>query len=327
MTTHKHHIVWKRFFFFFLTITILAFILAFVWHERSVASLKLENAELKENLNNVQEELDKTKSTIEELEKKLEAKKSGNPVSHVLASIKDKNPEKSYAYDTKTIREFTEKKDYKGEKIAFLTFDDGPNKATTGKILDILKEKDVPATFYMPGKNIGDGTADLLKRIYEEGHVVGSHSFDHNYDHLYPNRIANKDEIIRQENQTLDAFRKYLGSDFKHKTSRYPGGHMSWNKQSLAKSDKALEDMGIIWIDWNTMNGDAQPIKPRDPNDIPRPQNTQQVINNFEHSKRFTFNPNIAVVLMHDGKDVTLNALGSLIDHMRAQGYSFGVLD
>lgn len=327
MNRHKHHIVWKRFFFFFLILTICAFILAFVLHNLSVASLKSENADLKENLDKVQEELEKTKSTIEELEKKLEAKKTGNPVSHVLASVKDKSHKNSYAYDTKTIREFTEKKGYKGEKIAFLTFDDGPDKATTGKLLDILKEKNVPATFFMPGKNIVDDTSDLLKRIYAEGHAVGSHSFNHNYKDLYPNRIANKDEIIRQENLTLEAFRKYLGADFKHKTSRYPGGHLSWDKPSLAKADKALEDMGVIWIDWNTMNGDAQPIKPRDPNDIPRPQNTQDVIKNFDHSKKFTLNPNIAVVLMHDGKSVTLNALGDLIDHMKAQGYSFGVLD
>ena len=75
------------------------------------------------------------------------------------------------------------------------------------------------------------------------------------------------------------------------------------------------------------MTGDAQPEN-AGPNDISRPTNTEEVISNFEKSKTYTANPDIAVILMHDAsdKDLTASSLGALIDHLKETGYKFGII-
>lgn len=65
------------------------------------------------------------------------------------------------------------------EKIVFLTFDDGPTQRATPKILDILKEEDVKATFFVIGKYV-DRHPEIVKRAYEEGHYIANHGYDHN---------------------------------------------------------------------------------------------------------------------------------------------------
>lgn len=234
----------------------------------------------------------------------------------------------NYAYKAEEIRKLSSIGGYEGEKIAFLTFDDGPNNVITPGVLDVLKEKDVHATFFVLGNSIGDGTSSTLNRIIDEGHSIGTHSFDHNYDKLYPGRYPNADEIVSQHKRSVDAIKSYVSEDFNTNLFRYPGGHMSWNKEGLKVSDKALADIGVHYIDWNTMSGDAQSAKISKKEDIPRPKTTQDVIDNFEMSKRYTPNSDVAVILMHDAadKDITLESLPALIDHLKEQGYKFGVL-
>ena len=70
------------------------------------------------------------------------------------------------------------------EKIVFLTFDDGPTQGATPKILDILKEEDVKATFFVIGKYV-DRHPEIVKRAYEEGHYIANHGYDHNNKILY----------------------------------------------------------------------------------------------------------------------------------------------
>lgn len=65
------------------------------------------------------------------------------------------------------------------EKVAFLTFDDGPNAAVTPKVLDILKEEQVSASFFVIGKNV-ETCPELVKRAYDEGHFIANHGYDHN---------------------------------------------------------------------------------------------------------------------------------------------------
>ena len=69
---------------------------------------------------------------------------------------------------------------HKGKKKSIaLTFDDGPHPENTPRILDILKDKGVKATFFVIGKN-AEKYPDLLRRIDAEGHIVGNHSYSHN---------------------------------------------------------------------------------------------------------------------------------------------------
>ena len=72
---------------------------------------------------------------------------------------------------------------YYGEHIVYLTFDDGPDNKNTPQILDILRAENVPATFYVLGAMV-ERNPDVLKRIFNEGHAIGNHSYNHNYNEL-----------------------------------------------------------------------------------------------------------------------------------------------
>ena len=72
------------------------------------------------------------------------------------------------------------------KKIIYLTFDDGPSYKVTNKVLDILKEKEVQATFFLIGNQIKD-KEDVVKRIYEEGNGIGLHTYTHNFKKIYAN--------------------------------------------------------------------------------------------------------------------------------------------
>ena len=284
------------------------------------------------NETNLEANKEANKETNKETESKKhnETKNKNNEDSSPIANkIKGKNHNqkfKNVAYDVKEIRELSNNGNYKGKKIAFLTFDDGPNNVITPHVLDVLKEKNVPATFFMVGHAIGENSKEVLKRAYNEGHAIGTHSLTHDYETLYPGRVPDPDVVVKEEKQAIKLLKKYLGNNFESRVFRYPGGHMSWNREGLKKSDKALADLNIHWIDWNTMNGDAQPIN--DP-DLARPTTVDEVIKNFDKSKTFTANSDIAVILMHDAadKDLTLKALPSLIEHLKDQGYEFGILE
>lgn len=81
------------------------------------------------------------------------------------------------------------------EKKAYLTFDDGPTTKATGKILDILKNEDVKATFFVVGKHVKEHP-ELVKREYEEGHYIANHGYNHNNKLLYQNMESFKNEIV-----------------------------------------------------------------------------------------------------------------------------------
>lgn len=78
------------------------------------------------------------------------------------------------------------------EKCIFLTFDDGPDPRYTGKLLDLLKKEDVKATFFVVGEN-GEENPDLLKRMIEEGHIVGCHTYSHRNALLMTKKMSDND--------------------------------------------------------------------------------------------------------------------------------------
>lgn len=80
-------------------------------------------------------------------------------------------------------------------KVAYLTFDDGPSKYTP-QILDILRENDIKATFFITGWCI-DGKEHILKQVADEGHTIALHSYSHDYDKIYASRRAWLDDLPR----------------------------------------------------------------------------------------------------------------------------------
>ncbi|SHK66052.1 Peptidoglycan/xylan/chitin deacetylase, PgdA/CDA1 family [Clostridium cavendishii DSM 21758] len=202
-----------------------------------------------------------------------------------------------------------------GKKYVFLTFDDGPNAQTTEDILNILKEKDVKATFFVLGSNIekSDKMKSLIKREIEDGHAIGNHSYSHKYDLLYPKGKVDIKYFMEEIDKTNEVLKSVLGEDFETKVIRMPGGHLSRHKDpNINELDKELEVNKITNIDWNCVNGDAEG----------KPYTEEQMLENVKKSSK---NTNKAIVLMHDapGKKKTRDILSKVIDYFKEQGYEF----
>ena len=223
---------------------------------------------------------------------------------------------KEYAYPAADVLAWLEKKSTPEEKIVFLTFDDGPNHSISVQILDILKQYEVPATFFVVGQ-IVDNAPETLKREIAEGHAIALHSFTHDYKKLYPGRKAKVETIMDEFHKSKAAIRGILGEDFNTNCWRYPGGHLSW--KNMEPADEALAAEGASWIDWNCMTGDAEP-------ESRRPKTAREMVNMA--TTAISEKKKVAVMLAHDteGKDLTVKALPGIIEEYKKAEYKFGVI-
>ena len=191
-------------------------------------------------------------------------------------------------------------------KTVYLTFDDGPS-GHTDQILEILKKNNIKATFFVIG--IGKNFKDY-KKITDQGHAIGLHSFTHEYKKVY----ANEDSFFKEFYQIHDAIKSTTGQDVK--IIRFPGG------SSNAIASKALKTAiinrltreGFVYFDWNCDSTDASG------NNVPVPKLVKYGV--------CTTHPEINV-LMHDtnAKKTTVQALQQIIDGYRKAGYTFETLD
>ena len=109
------------------------------------------------------------------------------------------------------------------EKIAYLTFDDGPTLKATGKILDILKEETVKATFFVIGKHVKENP-ELVKRAYDEGHYIANHGYSHDNSKLY----SSGENFINEIKNTDIEIGKAIGvENYSSHVFRFPNGYMS----------------------------------------------------------------------------------------------------
>ena len=197
---------------------------------------------------------------------------------------------------------------YTAEKVAYLTFDDGPDAVNTPAILDILKAKGVPATFYVLGSMV-EKNPEVLKRIFTEGHAIGNHSYDHDYDRLY----ASKESFVEEMEQTDEAIFKVIG--MRPFIIRAPGGTVGMFSADFYEH---LNLLGYVEHDWNVLTEDATPEKP----------SAEQQICYIDRRTAGHLKDNMALILMHcnGGKEETVRALPGIIDNLRAKGYRFGVV-
>lgn len=194
------------------------------------------------------------------------------------------------------------------EKIAYLTFDDGPTISVTPKILDILKSEDVKATFFVIGKYV-DKHPEIVRREYEEGHYIANHGYDHDNSVLYKSN-----ESFRNELEKTDiAIGKAIGvDDYCSHIFRFPNGFMSpANKSSKKEALKILEEMQYTYVDWNCLN-----------NDSVKKYSRQELLNNLKKTSK---NKGALVILMHDTKDVSDSStiLKESIEYLKSEGYEF----
>lgn len=240
----------------------------------------------------------------DELRKTLTVNKEGQKYIYDAAKVSD-------------ILNYKAKNDNK--KIAFLTFDDGPSTTVTPKILDILKENKVKATFFLVGENIETNktSKDLVKREFNEGHAIGNHTYSHNRNNmLFPNNIVNVPVFMNDVKKDDNALKNVLGQDFNTRILRVPGGYMSrlyYKDPNLAEFNDALKKKNMISIDWNVEIKDASGKNNKSPEEL------------FNILKEEVGTKSKVVILMHDtyGKMQTANALPRIIEYLKDQGYEF----
>lgn len=225
---------------------------------------------------------------------------------------------KKYTYDADEVSEKLNKYDYSnnGEKVVFLTFDDGASNTVTPKVLDILDKNNVKATFFITGKTVengGENAKKLVKREFESGHAIANHSYSHDYKYLYPDRILNLENFKADFNKTDDILKNILGDNFSTRVLRCPGGYMSW--KNMDKLDGYLEESDKVSIDWNALNADAEGKR----------KSAQELADYAISSAQ---NKEIVVLLMHDtyGKEETAKALPQIIKYFKDNGYEFKTL-
>ena len=188
--------------------------------------------------------------------------------------------------------------------VIYLTFDDGPQEGTTNVILDILKEEGVKATFFVTNK----GPDYLIKRESDEGHTVALHTATHDYATVY----ASADAYFNDLQIVHDRVFNITGID--SRIIRFPGGSSNtisrrYTNGIMSYLTTEVLNRGYRYYDWNVSSGDAGGTT--DPNQV-----YLNVVNNLSHER-----PNM--VLCHDIKTHTRDALRNIIKYGKENGYTF----
>ena len=190
-----------------------------------------------------------------------------------------------------------------GRGIVYLTFDDGPNAGTTNVILDILKEEGVPATFFVTC----NGPDNLIKRMYNEGHTVALHTATHNYATVYASDSAYFNDL----NQVSNRVERITGQ--KSMIIRFPGGSSNtisrhYSQGIMTRLTGEVRRRGYHYFDWNVDSNDAAGASS---NGV-----YSNVVNNISLNRE-------NVVLMHDIKTTTRDAIRNIIRYGKNNGFTF----
>ena len=189
-----------------------------------------------------------------------------------------------------------------GDKIVYLTFDDGPG-PYTAELLDVLDRYNVKATFFV----VDTGYHELIGEEYRRGHTVGIHSATHNYSSIY----ASEDAYFSDLNEMSDIIYEQTG----HRPNqvRFPGGSSNtvscFNPGIMTRLTQDLTDMGYEYYDWNVLSGDAGETTDTD-------VVAQNVISGISDH-------NVSIVLQHDIKGFSVAAVEQIIIWGLSNGYTF----
>ncbi len=208
---------------------------------------------------------------------------------------------------------YCEKSDIKTNdtKTAYITFDDGPSSTTT-KILDILKKRDIKATFFVVTGDYNAPNLDLLKQINDEGHALGIHSHSHIYKEIYDS----KESFLKEINDSFNII--YEKTSVKPTVIRFPGGSINkFNSDIYEDITSEVLNRNFRYYDWNVSFEDAK-------NDATVDEIYQNVLDGIEKN-----NENDLVILAHDraNNNNMLEALEKVIDVLESYDYSFDKLD
>lgn len=191
------------------------------------------------------------------------------------------------------------------EKICYLTFDDGPS-ANTEKVLDILKEYDVKATFFLIGSEVDEEDRAILERMQKEGHAIGLHSNVHSFDKIY----VSAHECVEDYVSEYEKLKNDFGIDTK--LFRFPGGsvcrYMNGEREDYVRM---MREKGFLCYDWHVSGEDSV----GNPTVYSIQKSVADKVFKYEHP----------IVLLHDSRaaDATVEALPGIIESIKAEGYAF----
>lgn len=199
--------------------------------------------------------------------------------------------------------------DLKEKRTAYLSFDDGPSKVTP-TILDILKEKEITATFFIMASNITDDNKYLLNRMVEEGHTIGIHTYSHRSDDIYSSVKAYLEDFDKVYQAIYDI------TGVKATIFRFPWGSSNAYNQRIKKElHEEMTRRGFSFYDWNVSAEDSYG------------QTSAAVIkkNVIKDLDKF----HSPIILMHDSSinENTAKVLAEILDKMKEKGFRFSTLE
>ncbi|MGM9568383.1 MAG: polysaccharide deacetylase family protein [Clostridia bacterium] len=187
--------------------------------------------------------------------------------------------------------------DSSGEKIIYLTFDLGYENGYTTKILDILKEKNVKAVFFVTLDYV-QSRPDLVQRMIDEGHVVGNHSSTHPANGM-------PSMSLQKQYEDIEKLQNVLRNQFHYEMTLFRNPAGIYSEQSMA----LMNEMEMKSVFWSFAYGDYNPVSQ------PPVSSSLNNLNNRLHPG--------AVYLLHAVSSTNSKILGSFIDQARNQGYTF----
>ena len=203
-----------------------------------------------------------------------------------------------------------------GERVCYLTFDDGPC-ANTDKILKILKDNDVKATFFV----VGTMATGKIKDIYNAGHAIGLHTNTHELSKSSSKYVyKSADGFFNDLKGISDVVYEKIG--IRSNLTRFPGGsataYSRLGKSVFETVKETLKEQGYTYFDWNIDSGDTHSKSP----------SKDYVMNEIRKGLKSGGKYKDEVcILMHDIKNVTVEALPDIIRELKEAGYTFKTLD
>ena len=236
---------------------------------------------------------------IQNLKAERELQKVEEADAQIEVALSGQEAEEEPGNSIKTVRQGESIEKEKTTKV-YLTFDDGPSSNTVA-ILDILAKYNVHGTFFVVGKE-GEKDKSLYRRIVEEGHTIGMHSYSHKYNEIYASKEAYSQDLLKLQEYIYETTGTWS------RICRFPGGSSNTVSQvDMAELISYLKEEGIDYFDWNVSSMDAAGRT------LSAEEIAENVLYNIDEYST-------AVVLMHDADDktTTVEALPIILETLLA---------
>ncbi len=230
----------------------------------------------------------------------------------ITYSVKDSSDQEVKLERTITVNKIVKRqasvpKVLTGKKIIYLTFDDGPSKHTA-RLLDVLKKYNVKATFFVTKY----GSDEMIKREYDEGHTVALHTWSHDWkmyatvDTFFADLNKIKNRVVRITGHE-PKYMRFAGGSSNTVSRKHDGG-----KHIMSRLVNEVEKRGYTYFDWNVSSGDAGATT-----------STNQVYKNVINGLKKDY----SIVLQHDSKGYSVDAVEKIIKYGLENGYTFKAID